>query len=52
MTGDSGHEMVRYIMAIYDCAVPEYDICHRMTDESAQGLWIRGIQRLRKKRSV
>ena len=29
--------MVGYVMVIYDCDVPEYDIWHMMIDASAQG---------------
>ena len=30
-------KMVGYVMVIYDCDVPEYDIWHMMIDESMQG---------------
>ena len=30
--------MVGYVMVIYDCDIPEYDIWHMMIDESKQGL--------------
>ncbi len=32
-----GGRMVGYVMVIYDCDVPEYDIWHMMIDEKEQG---------------
>ena len=32
-----GEKRVGYVMVIYDCDVPEYDVWHMMIDESAQG---------------
>lgn len=29
--------MVGYVMVIYDCDIPEYDIWHMMTDNAEQG---------------
>lgn len=33
----AGEEMVGYVMVIYDCDVPEYDIWHMMIDAARQG---------------
>lgn len=33
----AGEEMVGYVMVIYDCDVPEYDIWHMMIDAAQQG---------------
>ena len=33
----SDGKMVGYVMVIYDCDVPEYDVWHMMIDESMQG---------------